>query len=148
MNTNSFVNIDNNTAPFVSITWHQKKPWVVLYTRCSLPCNYVTKTIGILQRVKILCLSSQKKLWLNFQGNWKSDYLKKIQSSYWYAVFKKKCLLCPSEEISPYLKLHMETFSYLVWWVYFLTLTFYQKLKQETKNWSINAEAVGWCCYS
>ena len=26
------MSINNKTAPFVSRTWHQKEPWVVLYT--------------------------------------------------------------------------------------------------------------------
>ena len=69
-NTSLFMNINNDTAPFVSITWHQKKPLgFVVYShcptndsfnkcihRCSLPCNYVTKPFGILRRV----IKSQK----------------------------------------------------------------------------------------
>ena len=63
-NTNLFMNINNNSAPFVSITWHQKELLgCVLYSycptndsynkcirSCCLPCNYVTKPFGILQR--------------------------------------------------------------------------------------------------
>ena len=49
--------------------------------------------------------------------------------------------------MSPHLKLHMETFSYFLRWVYFLILTFYQGNKTETKNPSKNVEAVGWNIY-
>ena len=65
--TNLFMNINNNTAPFVSITWLQKGPLgCVVYSHCPtndscnkyihsccccLPCNYVTKPFGILQRI-------------------------------------------------------------------------------------------------
>ena len=59
------MNVNNNTAPFVSITWHQKESLsCVVYSHCPtngsyskcihggfLPCNYVTKPFGILQRV-------------------------------------------------------------------------------------------------
>ena len=54
----------NDIAPFVSTTWHQKEPLgCVVYSHCPtndsynicihscLPCNYVTKPFGILQRV-------------------------------------------------------------------------------------------------
>ena len=59
------MNINNNTAPFVSITWHQKDPLGCVvnshggtndsYNKCihgsCLLYNYVTKPFGILQRV-------------------------------------------------------------------------------------------------
>ena len=59
------MNINSNIAPFVSITWHQKEPLgCVVYLHfpnndsyskcihsCCLPCSYVTKPVGILQRV-------------------------------------------------------------------------------------------------
>ena len=59
------MNINNNTALFVSITWHQKDPLGCVvnshgqtndsYNKCihgsCLLCNYVTKPFGILQRV-------------------------------------------------------------------------------------------------
>ena len=65
LNTNLFVNINNNTAPFVFITWHQKEPLgCVVYSHCPtkdsynkcihsscLPWDYVIKPFGILQRV-------------------------------------------------------------------------------------------------
>ena len=65
------VNIDN-TAPFVSITWHQMEPLdCVVYSHCPtndsynkcmlscyLPYNHVIKPFGILQRV----VKSQKVL--------------------------------------------------------------------------------------
>ena len=68
--TNIFINIINNTAFFVSITSHQNKSLGCLvylhcpnndsYNKCvhscCLPCNYVTKPFGILQRV----IKSQK----------------------------------------------------------------------------------------
>ena len=93
-NTNLFKSITSNIAPFVSITWHQKKPLgCVVYSHCPtidscnicihnccLPCNFVTKPFGILQRViksqkvyisfghsKSWYLFSQKSLRLNFQ---------------------------------------------------------------------------------
>ena len=64
-NTSLFKTITNNIARFVSITWHQKEPLgCVVYSHhptndsynicihsCCLPCNYVTKPFGILQRV-------------------------------------------------------------------------------------------------
>ena len=67
-NTNLFMSI--TIALFVSITWHKKEPLCcVLYWHCPnndsynkcihsccLPCNYVTKSFGILQRV----INSQK----------------------------------------------------------------------------------------
>ena len=82
-NTNLFMNINNNTAPFVSITWHQKEPLgCVVYSHCPtndsynnsihsccLPCNYVTKPFGILQRV----IKSQR-VCISF-GHSKSQYL-------------------------------------------------------------------------
>ena len=82
-NTNLFMNINNNTAPFVSITWHQKEPLgCVVYSHCPtndsynnsihsccLPCNYVTKPFGILQRV----IKSQR-VCISF-GHSKSRYL-------------------------------------------------------------------------
>ena len=60
----------NNTALFVSITWHQKEPLgCAVYSHCPtndsynngihdccLPCNYITKPFGILQTV----IKSQK----------------------------------------------------------------------------------------
>ena len=64
--TNLFTNINNNTAPFASITWYQKEPLVCvvyshcptndsynkcIHTCCCLPCSYVTKPFGILQSV-------------------------------------------------------------------------------------------------
>ena len=69
-----FIYIINNTAPFVSVTWHQKEPLgCVVYWHCPtndscnkcihsccLPCNYVTKPFRILQRViksKRVCIS-------------------------------------------------------------------------------------------
>ena len=59
------MNINSNIAPFVLITWHQKEPLgCVVYLHfpnndsyskcihsCCLPCSYVTKPVGILQRV-------------------------------------------------------------------------------------------------
>ena len=65
--TSLFVNINNSTAPPVSIIRHQKEPLgCVVYSHCPtnnsynrcihsccccLPCNYVTKPFGILQRI-------------------------------------------------------------------------------------------------
>ena len=118
-----FTNISNNTAPFVSITWHQKEPLgCVVYSHCPtndsynicihsccLPCNYVTKLFGILQRVikrQSMCISfgnskswyhfSQKGLWLNLdilllniKVLWKGNYLKRIRP-YQCVVSRKK----------------------------------------------------------
>ena len=141
-NTNLFMNINNNTAPFVLIIWHQKEPLGCVvyshyptndsYSKCKncycLRCNYVTKLLGILQRVirsQKVCISfvhsknrsffSQESLWLNVQ----TCFLK--IRPYQCTDFKKKIfLLCPSEEMPPHLKLHTETFSYFVKWFYFL----------------------------
>ena len=82
-NTNLFMNINNNTAPFVSITWHQKEPLgCVVYSHCPtndslnkcihscLPWNYVTKPFVILQRViksqKVGISVGQSKSWYLF----------------------------------------------------------------------------------
>ena len=87
----------NNTAPFLSIPWHQKEPLgCAVYSDCPtndsykkcvhvwwcLPCNYVAKPFGILQRViksqnvyisfrhcKSWYFFSQKRFWLNFQNS-------------------------------------------------------------------------------
>ena len=62
---NLFKSFTNDIAPFVSITWHQKEHLgCVVYSHCPtngsynicihsccLPCNYVTKPFGIMQRV-------------------------------------------------------------------------------------------------
>ena len=93
INTNSFLNVNNNTAPFVSITWHQKEslncvvyshcPTNASYSKCIhgsfLPCNYVTKPFVILQRViksqrvlispYIWTQQKPKSLYLTFQKN-------------------------------------------------------------------------------
>ena len=64
-NINLFKSLTNDIAPFVSITWHQKEHLgCVVYSHCPtddsynicihsccLPCSYVTKPFGILQRV-------------------------------------------------------------------------------------------------
>ena len=69
-NTNWFMNINNNTGPVVTITWHQTEPLGCVvdshcptndsYNKCihscCLPGNYITKPFGILQRV----IKSQK----------------------------------------------------------------------------------------
>ena len=83
-NTNLFMSINNNTATFVSITWHQKEPLgCVIYSHCPtndsynkrihsccLPCNYITKLFGILQRVfkseKVCILVGHSKNWYLF----------------------------------------------------------------------------------
>ena len=143
-NYNSFVNIYNNTAPFLSITLHQKEPldcavyshcptndsYNICMHSCCLPCNYVTKLFGILQRViksqmmliSPYALNTSKvdifplrkfvakfsHLLLNFQVSWKGNYLKKFR------IIPKCCsqekmtfLLCWYEELSPYFKLYM-----------------------------------------
>ena len=96
-NANLFMSINNNnTAPFVSVTWHQKEPLgCVVYSHCGtndsyhkyihsccccLLCNYVTRPFGIFQRIiksQKVCMSfekskswylfSQQILWFNFQ---------------------------------------------------------------------------------
>ena len=82
-NTNLFMNTSDNTAPFASITWHQKEPLgCVAYSHCPtndsynkcihscLLCNYVTKPFGILQWVlksQNVCLSVRhSKSWYLF----------------------------------------------------------------------------------
>ena len=109
------MNINDNTAPFVWITWHQKELLgCVVYSKCltnysynkciysccccGLPCNYV-KPFGILQRViksqkvyisfghfKSWCVFSRKSVWLNFQTCFYFSGLMKRQCT----VFKKK----------------------------------------------------------
>ena len=82
-NTNLLMNTKNYTAPFVSITWHQNELLsCVVYSHCPtndshnkctgsccLPCNYVSKPFGILQRV----IRSQRVCILF--GHSKSGYL-------------------------------------------------------------------------
>ena len=57
----------NNTAPFISITWHQKEPLdCAVDSHCTTygsynKCEYVTKPFGILQRV-IKC----QKVYISF----------------------------------------------------------------------------------
>ena len=62
---NLFKSFTNDIAPFVSITWHQKEhlgcvaysycptndSYNICIHSCCLPCNYVTKPFGIMQRV-------------------------------------------------------------------------------------------------
>ena len=80
-NTNLFMNINNSTAPFLSIIWQQKEPLgCVVYSHCPtndsynkcihsccLPCNYVTKPFSILKRViksQRVCISfGHRKSW-------------------------------------------------------------------------------------
>ena len=83
INTNLIMNINNTTAPFVSITWLQKEPLgCVVYSHCPtndscnkcihsccLPCNYVTKPFGILWRV-----NKSQKVWISV-GHSKSRHL-------------------------------------------------------------------------
>ena len=142
------MSITNNITPFVSITWHQKEPLgCVVYSHCPtndsynicthsccLPCNYVTKPFGILQRViksqrvyiyqldqaKVNTFSLRKvkaaKFWENFKYKF-SGLMKrsKIFRSYQCAVFKKEMfLLYPYEEMYSHFKLLIETFSYFV----------------------------------
>ena len=179
------MNVNNNTAPFLSITWHQKDPLGCVvnshgqtndsYNKCihgsCLLCNYVTKPFGILQRVivsqRVLIIpyiwTQQKStsflsekfvakfsdVIFNFPVSWKSNYQTKFQTTYQCAAFKKKCcfFFFLPEEMSPHFKVHMETFSYFVKWVYFLTLTFYQvnrtgDQKLIQKCWSSRLECV------
>ena len=121
----------NNSCnkPFASTNWHQKEPLgCVVYSHCPtndsynicihscLPCNYVTKPFGILQRViksqrvYIYHLDSAKVA--KFSGLMKK--YKKFRP-YQCAVFKKEMfLLCPYEEMYSHFKLLVETFSYFV----------------------------------
>ena len=64
---------------------------------------------------------------LDFPVSWKDIYLKYFRL-HTMCIFQGKMtfLLCPSEEMSPQFKLHIETFSYFVKWFHFLMLTFYQ----------------------
>ena len=79
-----------NIAPLVSIKLHQKEPsgcavyWNCptndLYNRCihdccCLPCNYVTKPFGILQKV----IKSQKVyIWFGHSKSWYVFYQKSL----------------------------------------------------------------------
>ena len=75
---------DNKRNSWVKLFTHIARLMTGVYNKrihiCCLPCNYVTKSFGILQRLiksqKVLTLfehsksrylSSQKNLWLNFQ---------------------------------------------------------------------------------
>ena len=141
------MSITNNTAPFMSIIWHQKEHLGCVVSShcptndscnkyvhsCCLPCNYVTKPFGILQRViksqkvcisfghsKSWYLSSRKSLWLSFKlvfkfsGLMKGNYLKKF-SPYQCTFSKKKLfLLCPYYKMYSYFRLRIGFFSYFV----------------------------------
>ena len=147
-NTNLFKSITNNIAPFVSITWHQKEPLgCVVYSHCPtndsynicihsccLPCNYVTKPFGTLQRViksqrvyiyhldseKVDTFSLRIAKVANFSDNFNfkfSGLMKRYTKfrPYQCAVFKKEMfLLCPYDEMYSHFKLLLETFSYFV----------------------------------
>ena len=101
---------------------------------CCLPCNYVTKPFGILQRV----IKSQR-VYIYHLDSAKSDTfsLRKVKAAkfsenfnfkfsglmkrykkfrpYKCAVFKKEMfLLCPYDEMYSQFKLLVETFSYFV----------------------------------
>ena len=153
--------IITNTAPFVSIISHQKEPLgCVVYSHCytndsynkcihwcCLPCNYVPKPFGTLQRVidsqKVLISqyiwTQQKSIsflseefvakfsdFLNFQVSCKGNYLKKIRPNH-CTVFKKSwCLFFVHMRICPHtLNCTCKNFSYFVR---------SQKKKQDTKN--------------
>ena len=175
INTNSFLNSINNITLFAWITWNQEQHLgCVVYSHCPtndsynkdthgccLPCNYATKSFGILQKVfksqrvlispyvwtqqKSLSFLSQKfvakfaDITLNFPVSW-NGYPKKIQTTYQCAVFKKNDIssFFLSEKMSPHFKLHMETCSHFVRWVYFLILTFYHVNITVDQKWSKN----------
>ena len=100
-NTNLLKSITNNIAPFVSITWHQKEPLgCVVYSHCPtndsynicihsccLPCNYVTKSFGILQRV----IKSQR-VYIYYSDLAKVDTssLRKVNATKFSEIFKLK----------------------------------------------------------
>ena len=106
---------------------------ICIYSFC-LPCNYVTRPFGILQRVikiqrvyiyhlnlaKIDIFSLRKVKAANILDNFKfkfSGLMKKYKKfrPYQCAVFKKEMfLLCPYEEMYSHFKLLIETFSYFV----------------------------------
>ena len=41
-NTNSFVNVSNNNATFVSMTWNKRNPWLVLYSGIAQLTTHTT----------------------------------------------------------------------------------------------------------
>ena len=98
-NTNLFMNINNNSAPFVSITWHQKELLgCVLYSycptndsynkcirSCCLPCNYAANLFGILQRViksQRVCIS------VGHSKSWHLFFLEKFVAKFSELFFK------------------------------------------------------------
>ena len=133
--------ITNNIAPFVSIKWHQKEPLgCVVYSHCPtndsynicihsccLPCSYVTKPFGILQRI----IRSQR-VYIYHLDSAKADIfsLRKVKADKFSEIFKFKFsglmikiqtipvfkkemfLLCPYEEMYSHFKLLIETLSY------------------------------------
>ena len=143
-----FFNINNNTAPSVSITWHKREPLgCAVYSLCPTCDSY--KPFGTLQRViksqrvlvsrsiwiqqKSISLFSERfvakfsDLFSNFQVSWKGNYLKKLQTIPTCSFQEKMaCLVCPYEETYPHIKLHIETSSYFAGWFDFLKLTSYQ----------------------
>ena len=147
----------SKTAPFISISWHQKNPLgCAIYFHCPtndsynkcihsccLPCNYVTKPFGILNRVirdeKVLISSYiWKKTKVYIFTLWKiCGQILRLAFEFSRLAF----LLCPYQVMSPHFKLHKETFSYFFRWFCFLILplyqvnkTGYQKLIQKCRN--------------
>ena len=77
--------------------------------------------------------SLSENLWLNFIHVFNSSGIVKKFQTIPMCRFHEKIifLLCPNEEISPFFRLHMETFSYFLRWFYILILTFFQVCKQN-----------------
>ena len=137
-------------SPIILHPLHQqhdtkRNSWVVLYTHiaqlmthttyihsCCLPCNYVTKPFGILQRViksqrvyiyhfdspKVDTFSLRKVKAAKFSEIFQfkfSGLMKRYKKfrSYQCAVFKKEMFfLCQYEEMYSHFKLLIETFTY------------------------------------
>ena len=117
--------------------------YIYIHSYC-LPCNYVTKPFGILQRViksqkvyiyysklaKVDAFSLRKVSAAKFSETFKLKYsslMKRYKKfrPYQCAVFKKKIfLLCPYEEMYSHFKLLIETFSYFARYCHILILTF------------------------
>ena len=92
------MNINNNTSPFVSITWHQKEPLgCVAYSHyphndsygkciygCCLPFSFVTKPFSILQTViksQRVFPSKHLSWWRRTEDIWKTSMVQHFLSS-------------------------------------------------------------------
>ena len=95
INTNSFVNINNNTAPFVSITWHLKEPLgCVVFSHCPTNNSY-NKCINA---CSLPCSCFLAAFWHIAEGNWETK-----DSYVTIYVNKAKVYIFPLRKIFDYI---------------------------------------------